>query len=118
MHPTKSYFHSRPVKMYEYMAVSFPVIASNFPSWRNIIEEHQCGICVDPYDYEEAAKAIGWLVDHPEEAMEMGKRGRLAVERYYNWGNEEKQLLSLYEEYFSQKRCCGSSISIGEKKCR
>lgn len=56
------------------------------------------GICVDPLKPEEIAKAIEYLIEHPDEARRMGENGRKAVLEKYNWENESKKFLKLYEE--------------------
>ena len=43
------------------------------------------------------AAAMRWVADHPEEAREMGRRGRRAVEEEYNWEKESLKLFALYE---------------------
>ena len=98
LHPTINYLDALPVKMFEYMAASIPVIASNFPLWREIIEENDCGICVDPLDPKAIAEAIDYLVTHSDEARRMGENGRQAVLTKYNWGIEENKLLDFYEK--------------------
>ena len=98
LHPTMNYIDALPVKMFEYMAAGLPVIASDFSLWKEIIESNNCGICVDPLKPEEIGKAIQWLVDHPEEAKQMGENGRRAVEEKYNWEKESEKLLSLYKK--------------------
>lgn len=97
LHPVINYIDALPVKMFEYMAAGIPVIASNFPLWREIIEGNTCGLCVDPLDPAAIAKAIDYLVTHPKEAEQMGRNGQRAVQEKYNWCIEEKKLLSLYE---------------------
>lgn len=97
LHPLVSYLDALPVKMFEYMAAGIPVIASNFPLWREIVEDSACGLCVDPKDPTAIAEAIDYLVDHPDEAARMGERGRRAVQEQYNWPGEEKKLLTFYE---------------------
>lgn len=97
LHPSVNYLDALPVKMFEYMAAGIPVIASNFPLWRKIVEVNKCGICVDPLNPEDIAEAINWIIEHPSEARGMGKNGRRAVEEMYNWGIEEKKLLQLYD---------------------
>ncbi|CCQ54419.1 glycosyltransferase family 4 protein [Crocosphaera watsonii] len=99
LHPTMNYLDSLPVKMFEYMSAGLPVIASNFPLWKEIIEGNNCGICVDPLDTKEISQAIQWIFEHPQEAQKMGKNARRAVENKYNWENEAKKLLSLYERF-------------------
>lgn len=96
LHPVINYLDSLPVKMFEYMAVGLPVIASNFPLWKTIIEGNQCGLCVDPLDPQGIAKAIDYLVTHPEEAEKMGRNGQKAVYEKYNWSMEEAKLLEFY----------------------
>ena len=97
-HPEPNHIDAQPNKMFEYMSAGIPVIASNFPLWREIIEGAECGMCVDPLNPEEIAGAIQFIVDHPAEAEQMGKNGRRAVEEKYNWQIEERKLLDLYQE--------------------
>ncbi|MDA3833056.1 MAG: glycosyltransferase, partial [Spirochaetales bacterium] len=97
LHPIINYLDALPVKMFEYMAAGLPVIASNFPFWKEIVEGNQCGLCVDPLDPKAIAEAIDYLVAHPAEAERMGRNGQRAVNEKYNWPIEEQKLLKLYE---------------------
>lgn len=97
-HPEPNHINAQPNKMFEYMSAGIPVIASNFPLWKEIIEGNKCGICVDPMDPKAIAKAIQWIVDRPNEAKRMGQNGRKAVEEKYNWENEAEKLKALYKE--------------------
>lgn len=97
LHPVSGYLNAYPVKMFEYMASGTPVIASDFPLWRTIIKDAECGLLVNPMKPLEIAEAIQWLLDHPEEAKKMGESGRKAVMEKYNWAKEEKKLLDLYQ---------------------
>jgi len=95
-HPMQSHIDAQPNKMFEYMSAGVPVIASNFPLWREIIEGNKCGICVDPLDSAAIAKAIDRLVQDTENAKIMGSNGEEAVARLYNWPMEEAKLLDFY----------------------
>lgn len=97
LRPVINYLDALPVKMFEYMAAGIPPIASNFPLWREIVEGNDCGLCVDPLDPAAIARAIDYLVTHPDEARRMGENGRRAVIEKYNWSIEEVKLLSFYE---------------------
>jgi glycosyltransferase involved in cell wall biosynthesis len=97
LHPVINYMDALPVKMFEYMAAGIPVIASNFPLWREIVEENQCGLCVNPLDAKAISDAIQYFIEHPHAAEKMGRNGRRAIEEKYNWLIEEKNLFALYE---------------------
>lgn len=96
LHPRINYLDALPVKMFEYMAAGIPVIASNFPLWKRIVDENDCGICVDPLKPQAIANAVSYLVENPEVAKSMGNNGKNAILEKYNWHIEEKKLHNLY----------------------
>lgn len=85
-----------PIKLFEYMLMGMPLIASNFPKWLRLVGETGCAIFVDPDDPEEIAKAIEWSIRNPEEARKMGMKGRELALRKYVWGSEANKLIGLY----------------------
>jgi glycosyltransferase involved in cell wall biosynthesis len=87
-----------PIKLFEYMAAGLPVIASDFPVWRAFVEESACGLVVDPQDCDAIVDAMQWMLYHPDEAHEMGLRGRKAVEDRLNWECEAATLVAFYRE--------------------
>lgn len=97
LHPEPNFVELHSTKLFEYMGAGMPAVASDFPTWQNIVDEVGCGICVDPLDPIAIARAIDEIISNPQEAASMGKRGRDAVVEKYNWENEESKLLMLYE---------------------
>ena len=95
--PVPNHVDAQPNKMFEYMAAGVPVVASDFPLWREIVEGNHCGICVDPLDPRAIGQAVMRLVENQDMAGKMGKNGRQAIENKYNWSNEERKLFRLYE---------------------
>lgn len=102
-HPEPNHLNAQPNKMFEYMSAGIPVIASKFPLWQKIVEDNDCGVCVDPQDPEAIAEAISYLVGNSARAQEMGENGRKAVQDKYNWSVEEEKLLGLYEQLRNQR---------------
>lgn len=98
LHPTQSYLDSLPVKMFEYMCAGIPVIASDFPLWRSIVDEANCGLCVDPLNPSAIASAIKTLNSNRIDAQRMGENGRVAVLEKYNWNIEEQKLFEFYSK--------------------
>ncbi len=97
-HPWPNHIEAQPNKMFEYMGAGLPVIASDFPLWRRIIDGVGCGLLVDPLNPKAIAEAMRRIVEQPAEAEAMGQKGRRAVERQYNWLVESKKMFSLYRE--------------------
>ena len=95
--PEPNHVNAQPNKLFEYMASGLPVIASNFPLWKAIIEDNDCGLCVDPHDPKAIAKAITFLKENPQRVKEMGANGRKMVAEKYNWDIEKIKLLAVYK---------------------
>jgi len=103
-HPLGNHVESQPNKLFEYMSAGAPVIASDFPLWRTIVETARCGLLVNPLDPESIAAAMRWVLSHREEAQAMGDRGRQAVVEQYHWEKELPKLLDLYSALSNQNR--------------
>lgn len=101
--PLPNHVNAQPNKIFEYMASGLPVIGSDFPLWRQIIVDNECGLCVNPNDSIEIAKAIQYLKENPERAHQMGENGRKMVKEKYNWRIEEQKLLHLYQNLIAPK---------------
>lgn len=96
-HPEPNHINAVPNKLFEYMAGQLPLICSDFESWRPIVDSHGVGLCCDPLDPEAIAACIRRIIDNPDEAAEMGRRGRETVMAEYRWENEAARLLALYD---------------------
>ena len=85
-------------KVYEYMSMGMPSIVGNYKYAEDVRKKYNYGLTVEPGNVGALADAIRWLLDHPEEAKQMGENGRRAVKEEFNWSIEEKKLLKLYAE--------------------
>ena len=89
-------------KIFEEMMAGLPVICTGFVRWKRFVEEYDCGICIEPDNEMQIADAIKKLIDNPTLARVKGLNGRRAVETAFNWGEEEKKLVALYQEIESE----------------
>lgn len=96
--PAPNHIEAQPNKLFEYMSAGLPVIASNFPLWREIVEKNNCGICVDPSDPIAISDAIRSLINNPSTAIKMGRNGRNAIKEKYNWDIEKEKLFEVYKK--------------------
>jgi glycosyltransferase involved in cell wall biosynthesis len=100
LYPEADFERALPTKMFEYMMYGKPVVVSDFPRWREIVEETACGVTVDSIAPEKMAKAVSDLYGNVEHMRQMGANGQKAVKTTYNWKSEERQLVRTYEALF------------------
>lgn len=98
---TPNIYYSLPIKLFEYMEAGLPIICSDFPIWREIVEGCDCGIVVPYDDMEKAIEAAQYILAQPDVAFRMGENGKRAVREKYNWQIEEKKLLAVYDRMIS-----------------
>jgi glycosyltransferase involved in cell wall biosynthesis len=90
------YDWGEPMKYFEYSAAGLPIIMSDLPAKRFLIEENRNGFLVDFRKTEDTVKAIQYLHGHKEEARTMSDRSRKAFLEKYNWERLEERLFLLY----------------------
>ena len=100
-HPQPNHINAQPNKMFEYMSASVPVIASDFPLWREIIQKTDCGILVDPMDPHAIAEGIDQIFNDNNNSEKMAENGRSAILEKFNWNIEQEKLISLYRDITS-----------------
>ena len=84
-------------KQFDYMAVGLPVVASDVPPMRRIIDETESGVTAVPEDPEALAEAIISLCLDPQRASDLGRNGQAAVDRKYNWGVDGARFVEAVE---------------------
>jgi len=87
-----------PVSVMEAMTMEKPVVAYNIRGVRDLVEEGVNGFLVPFGDIKELADKIIYLMEHPELAKEMGKKGREKVEREFSLDVILPQMEALYKE--------------------
>jgi glycosyltransferase involved in cell wall biosynthesis len=82
--PTPVLNSTSPTKLVEYLALGKAVVANDHPDQSKVLGESGGGICV-PYQEDAFAGGIIELLQNPEKALEMGRKGReyVALHRDY-----------------------------------
>ena len=95
LHPIKNYITGLPVKAFEYMACSLPMVMSDFYYRQKIFGK--CALFAKPYNPKDIADKILYLLDNPDIIKKMRKEGRKLVTDKYSWEMESKKLLDIYK---------------------
>ena len=99
--PIPNYTQSMATKIYEYMAIGLPVIASDFPLWRNLLcGEKQAGIVINPLNIKEASIKIGDLLLNQEKLETLSNNGTYLIKNEFNWQIEGNKLLMFYKNFY------------------
>lgn len=80
----------------ESLACSTPVIASNLPGVRTVVDDGCDGFLVKPGDVQSLAEKITNLFEDRDGAGEMGRRGREKIEENYSWPKVIDKLERIY----------------------
>ena len=84
-----------PRSVMESLCLEIPVIGTQTRGIRDLLEG-DCGLIVKLADVEELAQAMARILDRPEEAKMMGKRGRERMKGY-----EVGQIIKLYDRLYA-----------------
>lgn len=95
--PLPNHIEAQPNKFFEYMAAGLPLIVSDFPMWKSIVEENEIGLCINPQSPKVIAAAINKLDNNRKLAENMGTKGAALVLEKYNWEQEKLKLFNFYD---------------------
>jgi len=82
-----------PLKLFDYMGLGIPVVVSDFPSMRQIVDDCGIGTTADPRSAESIAAAIRSLVEDSAKRRAMSVAALRCFETTYSWERQEEVLL-------------------------
>jgi glycosyltransferase involved in cell wall biosynthesis len=85
-----------PLKIIESMALAVPVVASDLPAVREIVEPGREARLVHPDRPSELARALRIILEFPEQARRMAECGRERQRRDFTWAKSVGKLEELY----------------------
>lgn len=83
-----------PRSVMESLSLEVPVIGTQIRGIQGLLEGG-CGVLVEVGDIKGLSEAIAWVIEHPEEAKTMGKRGRKRMGAY-----DLQQIVKLHEALY------------------
>ncbi len=91
-----SKFEGLPLSVVEAMSCAKPVVCSDIPNNREIIENNVDGILVPVGHHEGIAEAINTIYKSPDQARVMGTKARKKVLKKFDFGKNLKAIEALY----------------------
>ncbi len=85
-----------PAKLFDAMALGLPIVSTRVSMIPEILEG--CGVLVPPGDVVTLSEAIARLLDHPEEARDLGVKARARCVERYSFAAARRALFPLVEE--------------------
>lgn len=96
LYPIPNYMHSLATKLFEYMAAGLPILATNIPDWKKLIEETDTGLTTNIQDMQDVTNQAEKMMQNHALRENFSDKGRKAFNSRYNWQTEERKLVSLY----------------------
>lgn len=94
-------FLALPNKFFDYMHAGLPQVTMNFPEYRRINDQYEVAILVDDTDPERIALAVNNLLSNTV-LYERLRQNCLKARLVFNWQEEQKLLLNIYQSVFDQ----------------
>lgn len=88
-------YYTSPNKLFEYLTAGLPVVASDFPFLRYVIETHRIGKACDPTSPQDIARALAWVLSDEYRYQDL-RANVLKAAAVFNWDNEARKLVNTY----------------------
>lgn len=82
----------------EALACGTPVVAFDVTGLKDIVDRHENGYLAQPYDSEDLARGIAWVLEDAERHQQLCRNARLKVEAKFTLEVQAREYQKLYEE--------------------
>lgn len=89
--------HTSPIKLFEAMAAGRPIVASDLPSSREVLEHERTGLVAPPGDAVALAAAVRRLIGEPLLAERLARAAYAEAARY-SWDTRARRLIAFFRE--------------------
>ena len=91
-----NHYYSLPNKLFEYIHAYIPIVASNLPERKRIIETYEVGVVIDDLSPQSVATAINGILQDPKRYARY-KENCVQATQELNWQKEELVLQKIYK---------------------
>ena len=95
--PDGTPFFGSPTKLFEYMAMGKPIIASNLDQIGKILKDKETAMLCEPTNANELAETMNSLVTNYKENKHLGVNARAELLNKYSWNKHVEKILSKLE---------------------
>lgn len=105
-HPHNAQFayYTSPLKLFEYMASGRAIVASDLPSWSDVVQDEQNALLVPPSDIDALAKAIQRLKEDSNLGEKLAQEARKTVFTQYTWTHRAQAIRNHIERDIIQSK--------------
>jgi glycosyltransferase involved in cell wall biosynthesis len=99
-----SHYEGLPGAVIEAMMAGCPIVISDIPVHREMIDEGETGLLVPVGNAEAFARAMVWMLEHPVEARRMGERARAVALERFDIDKVAAQYAALYTQVLRERQ--------------
>ncbi|RMG83595.1 MAG: glycosyltransferase, partial [Chloroflexi bacterium] len=86
-------YYASPLKLFEYMAAGGAIVASDLPSWEDVLQHEVNALLVPPSDIEAMRAALQRLHDEPALREQLGAAAQQCAFNHYTWEARARAIL-------------------------
>lgn len=90
-----NYQLASPNKIFDYISAGIPVLTSNLPEIKKVVEKYDVGVCLENVDSQKIAEKITWMMSNQQQMEVWTKNARVAAKELC-WENEKSTLNEIY----------------------
>lgn len=97
------WYENNPISILEAFALGKPVIGSRIGGIPELVINNVTGLTFEAGNAEDLYSNIEYLISHPDEIREMGKKARIFVEQEMNAKKYYERLMEIYQRFLNHK---------------
>lgn len=99
---SKNYTFSLPNKVFDYIHANTPIIASNLPEIKRIVDRYNCGVLIDEVTPQAIALHVNAVLSNPNQLQSL-KDNCSEASKHENWEKEAEKLKTIISQGFNLK---------------